>query len=359
MPDISVIVPVYKVEAYLRQCVDSILAQTYANFKLVLVDDGSPDNCGRICDEYESADSRVQVIHRANGGLSAARNSGLDWTVENLDVKWVLFVDGDDALAPNAIEKLYIAATSYQVEIAVMSFCPVKSLDDLAPINDAEFEVISPHDFWLRGQTKRVVAWGKLFRIDLFKGIRFPEGKICEDEFTTPFVLFKTNKVVVTSSPFYRYLQRDDSIMGRKWTVARLDGIEAKARQEKYFRMLGMDDLAIDAVERCLNYMGACLSGMRTMESRGELEDQYRRLHDDLHTALKCHKSSQSFPIGANYQCYHGLHPFIVNRFTWLIFRSLYYMERGAFLTMLKSVLERMIQNVGCEGKSKFRFGIV
>lgn len=352
MPDISVIVPVYKVEKYLRQCVDSILAQTYANFKLVLVDDGSPDHCGPICDEYASADSRVHVIHRANGGLSAARNSGLDWTVENLDVKWVLFVDGDDALVPNAIEVLYAAAISHRVEIAVMSFCPVKNLDDLAPINNVEFEVISPRDFWLQGQTKRVVAWGKLYRIDLFDGIRFPEGKICEDEFTTPFVLFQVAKVAVTSKPLYHYLQRDDSIMGRKWSVARLDCIEAKERQEKYFKKLGMVDLAIDATERRLNYMGDCLSGMRTMKNGDELVDCYRRLYDDLHKALKRHKCSFPFPIGANYQCYHGLHPLVVNRYTWLIFRSLYYIKRGLFSMLFIHILRRMI-GVSCVVKGK------
>ena len=96
MPMISVVVPVYKVEHYLHRCVDSILNQSYSDFELILVDDGSPDNCGMICDEYAAKDARIHVIHQQNGGLSAARNTGIDWLCENSDSKWLTFIDSDD-----------------------------------------------------------------------------------------------------------------------------------------------------------------------------------------------------------------------------------------------------------------------
>ena len=96
MPGISVIVPVYKVENFLHRCVDSILAQTFTDFELILVDDGSPDGCGEICDAYAREDSRIHVIHQKNGGLSAARNTGIDWVLENSDSRWLAFVDSDD-----------------------------------------------------------------------------------------------------------------------------------------------------------------------------------------------------------------------------------------------------------------------
>lgn len=106
MPTISVIVPVYKVEPWLWRCVDSILAQTYTDFELILVDDGSPDNCGAICDEYAAKDSRVHVIHQKNGGLSAARNAGIDWVFAHSDSRWLTFVDSDDWLYPETLQFL-------------------------------------------------------------------------------------------------------------------------------------------------------------------------------------------------------------------------------------------------------------
>ena len=110
MSNISVIVPVYKVERYIRRCVDSILTQTYPDFEVVLVDDGSPDGCGRICDFYAQNDGRVHVIHQKNGGLSAARNAGIDWVTANSDSRWIAFVDCDDWVHDEFLRKLYSAA---------------------------------------------------------------------------------------------------------------------------------------------------------------------------------------------------------------------------------------------------------
>ena len=107
MPVISVIVPVYNVEKYLHRCVDSILAQTFTDFELILVDDGSPDNCGKICDEYAEKDSRIHVIHKVNGGLSDARNAGLDWAFANSNSEWVTFIDSDDWVDKYYLEYLY------------------------------------------------------------------------------------------------------------------------------------------------------------------------------------------------------------------------------------------------------------
>lgn len=115
MPEVSIIVPVYKVEPYLNKCVDSILAQTFTDFECILVDDGSPDSCGKICDEYVQKDSRVKVIHQENQGLSAARNSGLDMA----SGAWIVFVDSDDWIEPDAVEVLYRAALQNDADMAV------------------------------------------------------------------------------------------------------------------------------------------------------------------------------------------------------------------------------------------------
>ena len=119
---ISIIVPVYKVEKYIHRCVDSILAQTFTDFELILVDDGSPDNCGIICDEYALKDNRIHVIHKENGGLSDARNAGIDWAFENSNSEWITFIDSDDWVHPKCLEALVRAAQIYGTEIAICNY---------------------------------------------------------------------------------------------------------------------------------------------------------------------------------------------------------------------------------------------
>ena len=119
MADISIIVPVYKVEKYLHRCINSILKQTYQKFELILIDDGSPDNCGNICDEFAEKDQRIHVIHQENGGLSAARNSGIDWAFANSCSKWLTFIDSDDWVHPQYLEVLLYAATKFNVSVSI------------------------------------------------------------------------------------------------------------------------------------------------------------------------------------------------------------------------------------------------
>ena len=122
MPAISVIVPVYKVEKYIHRCVDSILGQTFTDYELILVDDGSPDNCGAICDEYAVKDSRIVVIHQENGGLSAARNTGIDWSFANSDSRWLTFIDSDDWVHPEYLQRLLAAAVEHNVSVSICGY---------------------------------------------------------------------------------------------------------------------------------------------------------------------------------------------------------------------------------------------
>ena len=122
MPQISVIVPVYKVEAFLHRCVDSILCQSFSDFELILVDDGSPDSCGQICEAYAAKDSRIRVIHQKNGGLSAARNTGIDWVMANSGSHWLAFVDSDDWVHPDFLQTLYTAAEQTLSKISACGF---------------------------------------------------------------------------------------------------------------------------------------------------------------------------------------------------------------------------------------------
>ena len=234
MPEISVIVPVYKVEKYLSRCVDSILAQTFKDFELILVDDGSPDNCPKICDDYAKKDKRVVVIHKENGGLSDARNYGLDWAAKNSASKWVTFIDSDDWVDKEYLSELYRYSQSEKSEITICAFKRTDGADDLA-INKSSPRKYTPEDFWVEERTNVIVAWGKLYKRALWENLRFPVGKINEDEFTVYKLLFEQKTILFIPEQLYFYYINDESITRNTWSPKRLDSIEAFERQNAFF----------------------------------------------------------------------------------------------------------------------------
>lgn len=212
-PLISVIVPVYKVEDYLPRCVDSLLAQTYPNLEIYLVDDGSPDRCGILCDEFAAADPRIRVIHKENGGLSSARNAGIDVA----EGEYLGFVDSDDWVEPDFYEQLYAAAAKFG---ASMAYCG--RLDEesgtgaqtvgLCPERE---EVISGEEFVRRvfhWENVDSAAWDKLYRRELFREIRYPLGVICEDVPVTYRLALLGGRVAACPKPLYHYFHRPNSI---------------------------------------------------------------------------------------------------------------------------------------------------
>ena len=235
MSKISVIVPVYNVEAYLKRCVDSVLAQTYTDFELILVDDGSPDNCPAMCDEYAKKDSRIRVIHQENGGLSAARNAGIDWVFQNSNSEWFSFIDSDDCVHPKYLEVLLNAAENTNTSVAIGGY--VEFSEDMPPIETvAEPQIRNAEDFFIEKHVNAIVAWGKLYRRKCFEDIRYPVGKIHEDEFTTYKILFEEEFVSFVDSPLYFYYQNENSITRGVWSEARLDAIDAISEQLEFFR---------------------------------------------------------------------------------------------------------------------------
>lgn len=212
---ISVIVPVYKVEKYLKRCIDSILAQTFTDYELILVDDGSPDNCGCICDEYAKTNQRIHVIHKKNGGLSDARNAGIDWAFKNSNSKWITFIDSDDWVSKDYLKFLYKAIVESMSELAVCGFNKTSSEfcdDDDSPFFYQSFD---PEEFFCMDSVNAVVAWGKLYLKNDFQRIRFPIGKNHEDEYTTYKVFFKKASITFINVPLYHYYQNQNSIMNR------------------------------------------------------------------------------------------------------------------------------------------------
>lgn len=239
MSSVSIIVPVYKVEPYLSRCVDSILGQTFLDFELILVDDGSPDNCGAICDEYAAKDSRIVVIHQENGGLSAARNAGIDWVFAYSDSQWLSFIDSDDCVHPKYLEWLLNAAVEHDAEVSICGYAettgeePEIHTDGLAP------EVWIPEDFYIEHHVNATVAWGKLYQKKHFTDNRYPIGKIHEDEFLTYKILFECEEIAFVPAPLYCYCNNPSSIVRSKWSLHRLDVLEALEERIAYFKKAG------------------------------------------------------------------------------------------------------------------------
>lgn len=241
MPEISVIVPVYKVEPYLRRCVDSILSQTFSDLELILVEDGSPDNCGAICDEYGNADSRVHVIHQENGGLSAARNAGIDWAFAHSDSRWLTFIDSDDWVHPEYLERLLNGAEQTNTAICVCRLCNVSS-EEMAksvavlPVNP---EIRDVEEFLCSEYEHSTIAPTKIYRKELFRLHRYPVGKLHEDAFLTYRIFCQNTEISYIPQPMYFYFQNENGIMHSPWTVKRLDNIDAHKEQVRFFRENG------------------------------------------------------------------------------------------------------------------------
>lgn len=220
---ISIIVPVYKVEAYIHKCVDSILNQTFKDFEIILINDGSPDNCGHICDEYAKKDDRVKVIHKENGGLSDARNAGLN--IARGD--YVGFVDSDDWIEPDMYELLYNMCEENQCDIANCTSTihfkhkVVKNGTHSLEIHNRKQAM----EFMLKGELYDEVVWTKLFKRSLLEDIRFSVGIIYEDTAFTYKVIHKSERVCCIGAPKYHYIKRDDSTMDRAIKNIRIDGV--------------------------------------------------------------------------------------------------------------------------------------
>lgn len=240
---ISVIVPVYLTERYLRNCIESILTQTYKNLEIILIEDGSPDNCAGICDEYSEKDNRVKVIHQGNGGLSCARNAGIDYA----HGEYLAFVDSDDTINSEFIEILYKLCEENNCEIAQCDFLFVSEDSiKLGKQSKADSTVISGKEAVGKccrqpGAVKYNVAWNKLYKKELFHNIRYPDGKVHEDEYTTYRLFWNAKKVAVTGYYLYWYLQRNDSITGKKFNINRLDRLEAYEQRLDFLKKNEMD----------------------------------------------------------------------------------------------------------------------
>lgn len=229
--------PVYRVEEYIERCVISILKQSIGNIDLILVDDGSPDNCGAICDRYAEIDNRVKVIHQKNKGLSAARNAGIKWAIANSNSKWLAFVDSDDWVHPNYLEYLLKAVKKDNTQISVCNFIrESKFKDDFAEYS-FQSEIMSGMElFESKLNIEATVAWNKLYAKELFMETRYPDGRLHEDEFVTYKLLYQAGDISWIDCPLYFYYQNPKGIIQSNWTEKRLDVYDAYEERIDFFR---------------------------------------------------------------------------------------------------------------------------
>ena len=224
-PLVTVIVPVYKVEPYLRRCLDSIVNQTYRNLEIILIDDGSPDNCGVICDEYAEIDKRIKVIHKKNGGLSSARNVGLDV----FKGEYVSFVDSDDVVSLDMIEYLYDLLSDNNAEISVCLHEIVRDNHRWISFKNVNNQTVTPKECikkLLYNDGVDTSAWAKLYKASLFNNVRYPQGKLFEDIATTYKLFFNANRIALGNEAKYSYILRNSSIVGSSFNEKKLDLLE-------------------------------------------------------------------------------------------------------------------------------------
>ena len=208
---LSIIIPVYRVEATLNRCIESVVAQDFGDYELILVDDGSPDGCPQMCDEWAAKDRRIRVIHKVNGGLSDARNAGIDIAQGD----YLTFIDSDDYIAEQTLAPL-MQKLIEQPDIDILEYpayvfygSPKQHL--LAFQGDTTYHDMN--DYWYKGQAyQHSYAWNKIYRAELFHNVRFPKGIIFEDMHTLPRLLKQTKTVVTTSQGCYYYCMNDAGI---------------------------------------------------------------------------------------------------------------------------------------------------
>ncbi|MBA5247438.1 glycosyltransferase family 2 protein [Marnyiella aurantia] len=228
---ISVIVPVYKVEKYLHNCIKSVLNQSHSNLELILVNDGSPDGSRQICDEFAAKDRRIKVIHKENGGLSSARNAGLEVATG----EYISFLDSDDFWHEDYLKIMLNLCLEHHADIAQCALTRGSASVFPADRHKEKTHTFDNHSIFLQGAANIIVC-AKLYRNHVIGDLRMPEGLINEDDFTTWKFYFKADKIAVTSRPLYYYTINDSSIMATQGKKPNLNFIEAYKERIEFFQ---------------------------------------------------------------------------------------------------------------------------
>lgn len=278
---ISVVLPIYNVENYIEKCIESILNQTYSNIEIILVDDGSPDSCPEMCDEYAKKDKRVRVVHKENGGLSDARNAG----IKVASGEYITFVDSDDYVDRDYIEFLYNTIEKENADIAIGAHRVLYDSGKIIEKATHENSILEPKEVLERilyDDGIDLSAWGKLYKMSLFEDIKFPKGRLFEDSATTYMLIDKAKKIAINSESKYNYIIRKDSISNAKFSPKKMDLITSTKEMTEYVKNKYPD--LEKAANRRLIY--AYLS---TLSQLAKCKEKYPKEEKELITYIKKH----------------------------------------------------------------------
>ena len=276
-PLISIIIPVYNAERYLGRCIESVLGQSYKNLEIILVNDGSKDNSGKICDEYAELDKRIIVIHKENGGASSARNVAL----KQFSGEYAAFVDSDDFVHSEYILHMYNLLTENDCDIVQTDY--FKGNSDFFPEDDLveRYKVVDKY-FCLSGFEYKVVVWGKLFKSDIVRDIHFPEGVIYEDDATYYQFVYKSDKVCLSNKKLYYYFLTDVSVMRNN--DVRLDFFDIYRNRIKFFNEKEDDFGVKKSYER---YAIVLILNYSNLKLKRTSKDLYKQVLDEYKSIFK------------------------------------------------------------------------
>ena len=267
MKQISIIVPIYNVEAFLQRCVESVLIQTYKNWELILVDDGSPDNCPQICDDYALKDCRIKVVHKENGGQADARNYGLDVA----SGAYVMFLDSDDYIHPNMLSTMLKVSLQENADIVQCSF--LRGSDDVFPIIDERCsrKLYDNHTIFYSSKQK-LILWAKLYKRELWDGVRIPTGIYYEDDASTWRLYYRSQKTVLISIPYYYYYINPKGTMSGHRKRPSMDFIKIYQDRIAFFREEKDEDLVkVSQWRFCMPLMLVYMRGNITQEEKNRI----------------------------------------------------------------------------------------
>lgn len=322
---ISVIVPIYNVEKYLNQCVESIVAQTYHNLEIILIDDGSLDQSGKIADEWAIKDERIMVVHKENGGLSDGRN----WGIERAHGSFLVFVDSDDFIHPKMIETLYQTAIEKDAELVWSTFVETDEAGvPVEPVSEEKldkklFEMTEMTNseacmqFYMVGRMSEfMVAWNKIYKASLFEGaegpIRYPKGRIYEDGYTTYQLVYQAKRVIRMDIPLYYYRIRKGSIMEKNGNVTYFPAMESGLQRLEFYAKRDEKELYKADLNMTIYSIIRYYEHNKGKQEKKDLKNWFRRYYYDYFVKenwpLAKRIRMRSFLIG--YPLYHLISSF-------------------------------------------------
>jgi len=284
MAQISVMMAAYNAELYIRRALDSVLAQSFRDFDIIIVDDGSKDGTGAICDEYAARDSRVHVIHQENAGVCVTRNRCIDWTYAHSDSSWIIFADSDDWMHPEMLERMLTAAQENHVKICACGYQETTGADPVIDPKDLAPVIYRTMDFYQKNYVNAIMTCCKLYHKDCYRDIRHPTDNYFDDEFVSYKMLYAEKEMAVIPAPLYAYFINETGLTKKPWTPKLLDAWVAYEEQIAFFRERGEEQLVSF---RLRGYLENAVVNYRAAEGspvqkriRRKIREVLRRMHD-------------------------------------------------------------------------------